>query len=76
MAHLRNNSVNVPAYGRAKYHNRHFRDCARIFGLDSEHDVDYGYARTHVNARGERAMMELNPDFSMVGLPRLEREGL
>ena len=74
MAHLRNCVLGIKDVGRAQYHNRHFRDSALLFGLDCGWHRSSDYKRTLVNARGEAAVYSLAPDFSMMGLKRLERK--
>jgi transposase len=63
LVHLRNDQVGVvdctPPH---QYHNRHFRDAARLAGLDCPHrDPRRGYAATVLGPRGREAVAELGP---------------
>jgi transposase len=69
MVHLRNDQVGVvdctPPY---QYHNRHFRDAARLVGLECPHrDPRRGYWLTVAGLRGEKALAELQPREELFG---------
>ena len=69
MVHLRNDQVGVvdctPPH---QYHNRHFRDAARLAGLDCPHrDAKRGYWRTALGPRGRQALIELQPREEFFG---------
>ncbi len=63
MVHLRNDQVGVvDCTSPYQYHNRFFRDAARLAGLDCpRRDRRYGYAETALGPRGKEALAELAP---------------
>jgi hypothetical protein len=63
MVHLRNDQVGmVDCTPPHQYHNRHFRDAARLAGLDCPcRDPRRGYAATALGPRGKEAVAELRP---------------
>lgn len=58
MVHLRNHTVGIPDAHQG-YHNLHFRDAARLFGLNCELMGNYGFAKTEFGARGAQAFKTL-----------------
>lgn len=64
MVHLRNHQVSIEDCDpRTQYHNQHFRDVARIAGLECRvRDPRYGYGATELAERGREALRELRPN--------------
>jgi hypothetical protein len=77
MVHLRNDQVGVvdctPPH---QYHNRHFRDAARLAGLDCPHrDPKRGYGVAVPEPRLRQALAELRPREELFGWTVTTGEG-
>jgi hypothetical protein len=77
MIHLRNDQVGVvDCTAPNQYHNRAFRDAARLAGLECpSRDPKYGYWATALGPRGRRALAELRPREELFGWKVAAGEG-
>jgi hypothetical protein len=77
MVHLRNDQVGVvDCTTPNQYHNRAFRDAARLAGLECPYrDPKYGYWATALGPRGRQALEELEPREELFGWKVAAGEG-
>ena len=77
MVHLRNDQVRVvDCTTPNQCHNRHFREAARLAGLECRHrDVKRGYWATTLGPRGRQALEDLRPREELFGWKVAHGEG-